>query len=516
MNIAIIGSGFAGTILARVLNRQGHEVTVIERGHHPRFALGESSTPLAALSLERLAARWGLDDLHDLATHGRWRRRFPELRRGKKRGFTFYAHRRGQPLTATDRWLVAASPNDHIADVHWLRADVDAFLVDRARAEGVRIEEGAEIDDATPADGGWSLRGNRDGRAYRCDVDWVVDASGGGACLPRALGLTQVPFRFVPPTLLVAAHLTGEGPDATAQNEASWSPGPYDDEWAAVHHLIDGGWIYALRFDHGVTSLGLVLRHDGLGSDDDDIDRVVATPRESLFAWLGRYPTLARQWCDAEVVEVAAQRQVQRRWSTAVGDGWLLMPHTYGFASPLFSTGMAWSLRAVERIATMFATPRLDPDRLEAYGTQLASELDFMDEVIGGAYDLLDRPRHLLAYTFLYFAAASFSESRERLLEPPDRGWAERGFLASDETLVRRAQELERLARDRDEDSYWNQIEAAIRPINVAGLADRTRDGLYPVDLDALVASASRLGLSTAHVRAALPRLRGFQESMGL
>ncbi|HZF13760.1 MAG TPA: FAD-dependent oxidoreductase [Thermoanaerobaculia bacterium] len=112
--IAIVGSGFAGSILARVLARQGHEVTLLDRGRHPRFALGESSTPLAALSLERLAARYDLPDLSDLAAYGRWRRRLPELRRGLKRGFTFYAHRPGGPYTNgpnnDHRLLVAAAP----------------------------------------------------------------------------------------------------------------------------------------------------------------------------------------------------------------------------------------------------------------------------------------------------------------------------------------------------------------------------------------------------------------------
>ena len=94
--VAIVGSGFSGAILARILVRQGHRVFLIERSKHPRFALGESSTPLAALSLERLAAHWSLDDLDALAAYGRWQKRLPELRHGLKRGFTFYGH-------ATDR-----------------------------------------------------------------------------------------------------------------------------------------------------------------------------------------------------------------------------------------------------------------------------------------------------------------------------------------------------------------------------------------------------------------------------
>ena len=82
--VAIVGSGFAGSLLARVLAVQGYDVTLLERGTHPRFAIGESTTPLANLSLERLATRYGLRDCYRLAAHGRWRLAGPFLRVGAR------------------------------------------------------------------------------------------------------------------------------------------------------------------------------------------------------------------------------------------------------------------------------------------------------------------------------------------------------------------------------------------------------------------------------------------------
>ena len=126
--VAIVGSGFAGSLLARVLAVIGYDVVLLERGTHPRFAIGESTTPLANLSLERLAARYGLADCHHLATHGRWLAKLPELRRGLKRGFTYYRHHPGEPFGErgldSERLLVAASPEDAPSDTHWVRADV--------------------------------------------------------------------------------------------------------------------------------------------------------------------------------------------------------------------------------------------------------------------------------------------------------------------------------------------------------------------------------------------------------
>jgi tetracycline 7-halogenase / FADH2 O2-dependent halogenase len=57
--VAIVGSGFAGSLLARVLRVIGYDVLLLERGTHPRFAIGESTTPLANLSLERISRHTG-------------------------------------------------------------------------------------------------------------------------------------------------------------------------------------------------------------------------------------------------------------------------------------------------------------------------------------------------------------------------------------------------------------------------------------------------------------------------
>ena len=39
-DLAIVGSGFGGSILAMVARRLGYRVMLLERGRHPRFAIG--------------------------------------------------------------------------------------------------------------------------------------------------------------------------------------------------------------------------------------------------------------------------------------------------------------------------------------------------------------------------------------------------------------------------------------------------------------------------------------------
>ena len=53
-DVAIVGAGFAGALTALALRRCGRSVVLLERGRHPRFAIGESSTPLANLLINVL------------------------------------------------------------------------------------------------------------------------------------------------------------------------------------------------------------------------------------------------------------------------------------------------------------------------------------------------------------------------------------------------------------------------------------------------------------------------------
>ena len=48
-DLAILGSGFGGSQLAMVATRIGLSVVLVERGKHPRFAIGESTSPLTNL-----------------------------------------------------------------------------------------------------------------------------------------------------------------------------------------------------------------------------------------------------------------------------------------------------------------------------------------------------------------------------------------------------------------------------------------------------------------------------------
>lgn len=519
-DVAIVGSGFAGSLLARVLAILGYDVVLLERGTHPRFAIGESSTPLANLSLERLGARYGMADCYHLAAHGRWLARFPEIRRGLKRGFTFYRHHAHEAFADggldSERLLVAASPEDRVADSHWMREDIDYHFVREAIAAGVDYRDRTSLSSAEILRDGVALRGSRDDSPVALRARFLVDASGPAGFLARQLAIPSGVDRTATRSTLLYSHFD----DVQLMDELypALAPGPYPDDWAAVHHLIDEGWMYSLRFDDGVTSAGFLLTPAGLHAV-----RGAAAPDAMWSTLLERYPTLDELFADAVPrFPIRFHSEVQHRLTRAAGERWVLMPHAYAFVDPLFSTGITWSLLAVERLALAFENAkerRPSVNALNRYNALLGAEADQIDMLVAGAYKSMEHFELFAAQTMLYFAAVSFAESSQRIAPVDDVAWS--GLLGVDDDVIRPlpAESLRRLraitsrrgtagtATDRRAFAEW--IAAAIAARNVAGLAAPARRNLYPVDLDALIDQHHLLGLSRDQMIAALPALRG-------
>ncbi len=525
--VAIVGSGFAGSLLARVLTTLGYDVVLLERGTHPRFAIGESSTPLANLSLERLGVRYGLADCYNLATHGRWMEHHPNLMRGLKRGFTYYRHhphaRFDNRGLDSERLLVAASPENQLSDTHWLRADVDHHFVREATAAGVDYRDRVELTSAKFESDSVILGGRQNGESFELRAHFLVDASGPGGFLAKQLSIPSALEKTETRSALVFSHFAGA--KLMSDVVPGMPGGPYPDDWAAVHHVIDEGWMYSLRFDNGVTSAGFTLSPSGVRSLEfsDSTD-----PEVMWRTLLERYPTIGDAFSDATpLFPISFRNCIQHRLSRAAGERWVMMPHAYAFVDPLFSTGIAWGLRAVERLALAFESASKNgriplPETLQRYDAALSTEADQIDLVVAGAYEAMAHFDLFAAQAMLYFAAVSFAEVSQRL--SPDSSQAWRGFLGTRdpvlgplprESLSRLRQITQRrglssTGQKRGEFAEW--VRHSIAPRNIAGLCNADRHNIYPVDFDELVEQHSLLGMNRKQLVDALPALRGMSQ----
>jgi tetracycline 7-halogenase / FADH2 O2-dependent halogenase len=504
VDLAIVGSGFGGSILAMIARRLGLRVALLERGRHPRFAIGESSSPLAGILIEQLADRYELPRLRPLGAFGPWQRAFPEVGCGLKRGFTYFKHEHGRRFAAVadrrNHLLVAASPNDEVSDTHWLRADVDAFLVREAVALGAEYADEVELDELEwSAAGTPVLRGRRRGAALTVAARGVVDASGPRGFLSRALAIEPRGFGGYPGTQALFSHFTGVArcedlPEyAGAGARGEHPPYPVDD--AALHHVFDGGWMWVLRFGNGVTSAGVAVV-DALAEE-----LRIADGEPAWHRLLERFPSVRAQFAHA----VPTRRfdwmpRLAYRAQVAAGPRWAMLPSAAGFVDPLFSTGFPLTLLGIERLARLLETGAYWSG-LDEYGEVTLAEIDHTATFVAGCYAGFASFDDFVDYSMFYFAAASYAEMARRVA--PDRAAA--GFLrAGDRAFARAVCEM---SPARHGTASARDVAVAVEPINIAGLCDPAKRNWYGADAADVVRNAHKLGVTPETVASALASL---------
>jgi FADH2 O2-dependent halogenase len=549
-DVAIVGSGFAGSLTALCLLRRGKRVVMVERGRHPRFAIGESSTPLANLLIEELADRYDLPRIRPFSKWGTWQRTRPDVPCGLKRGFSFFFHRLHEPFDDADdgdrarQLLVAASPHDEIADTHWYRPAFDEMLAREAEAAGAIHLDETRLEHVRHEGALTILEGTRrNGATVRVTAPFVIDASGPRGFLHHALGFEEAPLRWLPPTSGLFTHFEGvERWDRLRPRSASLSPSPspsaaasasavagalpYPVDDAAVHQVFPGGWIWILRFNNGITSAGVAHMH---GARADALRLNEGAPGWDRL--LETLPSVREQFRAARAVHpfIYAPR-VAFRSHQVCGETWALLPSAAGVIDPLLSTGFPLTLLGIARLVDLLEhTSAGSAERqtaLREYAQVTQDELDITEQLVGALYANMTDPAVFKRLGLLYFAAASFSEAARRLGRP---GLAP-GFLLHQHP--RFGPELRACAAEAVEvamassgaasvaassapcaaasgalrEALLARIDIAIEPFDIAGLRDRTRRDWYPALAEDLIAGASKLDASAEDIDRLLAR----------
>ena len=356
-DVAVVGSGFAGSLIALALTKRGRRVVLVERGRHPRFAIGESSTPLANLLLEELADRYDLPRIRTFSKWGTWQREHPGVACGLKRGFTFFFHQPGHTFADTDehnrQLMVAASPFDEISDTHWYRPDFDHALVREAQAEGVVYLDDTSLDAFDETGPRAMLTGTRDGHPLHIAAGFVVDASGPRGFMHRVLNLEPATLRWFPHTHGLYSHFE----DVDRWDRLMPSTGtPYHPDDAALHHVFPGGWIWILRFNNGITSAGAALTHDVASTLD------LAKPEAAWNELLARLPSVRNQFQRARaLIPFVHVPRLAFRARQISGRRWAMLPSAAGVIDPLLSTGFPLTLLGITRLLDVLETTSAGP-----------------------------------------------------------------------------------------------------------------------------------------------------------
>ena len=357
-DIAILGAGIAGSILAAILARNGARVIVIDAGSHPRFAIGESTIVATDHMLKIIGARYNVPEISWL---GSWEEIAEHVSSqcGIKKQFGFVYHRNGErPRHLEAQQLVL--PGIAGAGSHLFRQDIDSFVFHTAVKYGADFRLGTPVTDLAFDDDGVTLTTKRDETIrVRC----LIDGTGVRSPFVRQLGLLNTsPNALRTRTRTLFTHMLGVRPfdECVGRGIDLGNPVPWHE--GTLHHVFDGGWMWVIPFGNRpgstnpLTSVGITLDLDKHPWEERE-------PEEEFHSFLSRFPAIAEQFRDAQAARPWIRtRRLQASTTASTRDRYCLLAHSSGFIGPLFSRGLAHSTEIINALGVRLLDAIRDDD----------------------------------------------------------------------------------------------------------------------------------------------------------
>src|SRR5574338_153938 len=335
LDVAIIGGGLAGSLLARQLSRAlpGQRIGVFERKAEYTHNVGESIVELGSNYLVR---RLGLSTyLYD--------RHYPK--NGLR--FLFDSEAKDAPIQQMSEIGSASLPFHPAFQIDRSRLEHD--LLDMCARDGVGVHRGVSVDSIEVREGRTPHRVvvSQDGRSRTIEARWLVDASGRRRTLARQLGL------HVDETELDNASTWGwfEGVSDVDElgPESFRSRVRYTARRLSTIHFVHRGyWIWFIPLQSGVTSIGVVCEQPYFDRRFCDND--------GFLAWLRGHAAVA------SLLERAKPIATRHLGHLAYGtrrfvsrDRWGLVGEASAFPDPFYSPGTDFIALENDLVADLIA-----------------------------------------------------------------------------------------------------------------------------------------------------------------
>jgi FADH2 O2-dependent halogenase len=385
-DVAILGSGIAGGTMACILAKHGLRVVIFDDHVHPRFALGESTIGETSCMLKLLAVRYDVPELeHCSSVEGLEQHVASSC--GMKLNFGFVYHREGKEQQPDESTQCSVNTFPFGPESHLYRQDVDAYLLHSAVRYGAVPRQKTVISKVEVASDGVRLE-TTDHDVY--EVEYVVDGTGHDSLLARTFDLRDTPTRFKTHSRALFTHMVGVPAFDDVITRSSGQPTPWSK--GTLHHMFDGGWIWAIPFDNRPGSTN-TLCSVGANLDSRTFPRPTdITPQEEWDRLIARFPTVRKQFANAHPVRNwVSTGRIQYSSRQTVGDRWMLMSHAAGAVDALFSRGMANTFQVLNSAAAMLLDAFKDrrdfsAERFNYIERMNQTALNFNDQLVHGAY----------------------------------------------------------------------------------------------------------------------------------
>jgi FADH2 O2-dependent halogenase len=384
-DVVILGSGLAGSVVAACLARAGLDVLVVDAARHPRFAIGESTIPYTSIMARLISERYDVPEIKYLSSFDSVQKHVSS-NCGKKRNFGFVYHRPGLPHDPTHTNQFPISPNTH-SEVHFMRADVDHWLIKVAERYGAELREDTRVTDVETNADGVQLQLDDGDRLFG---KFVIDASGFRSPLAQKFGLREEPTRLRTHSRSIFTHMTGVIPfeDTFASKSFHGNPSPWSE--GTLHHIFPGGWMWVIPFDNHSRSTS-DLCSVGISFDPRIHPKPDGDPANEFTKFCSDFPDVARQFTGAQAVRPwVSTARLQYSSSRTIGYRWCLTAHAAGFIDALFSRGMQNTMSVahslISRVIDAVREDDFSVERFEHVQNLEQGLLDINDDLVANAY----------------------------------------------------------------------------------------------------------------------------------
>ncbi|MBK8900679.1 MAG: NAD(P)/FAD-dependent oxidoreductase [Anaerolineaceae bacterium] len=403
-DVAIIGSGIAGSSLAAILARHGQRVVVFEAKSHPRFAIGESLILETSEMMRALAHFYDVPELAYFSTENFLP--FAGTTHGIKRHFGFLHHQPGQPhdIRHTLQAVIPKEPHGH--ELHLYRQDTDYFMMSTAVAYGATVHQNSPVQDIELHNNHVTLL---TGKEQPITAEYVVDAGGFRSILAQKFDLRDFDLQthsrgmFTHMINVPCYHQTGGSQESYGL--------PFRMSEGTLHHLFDGGWLWVIPFDNHAESTNPLCSVGLLLDPRQHPPRPDLSPEEEFLAFIEQYPSIAAQFANAQAVrDWTRAGRLQYTSKQVVGDRWALLGHAAGFIDPLYSKGLYTSLATVFVLAHQLLQARQTGD----YSAAAFADLETMtrnfvcsaDRLVANSYQSFKDYRLWQVYSVMWLLGA--------------------------------------------------------------------------------------------------------------
>ncbi len=402
-DVAIIGSGIAGSMLACILAKAGQKVVLYDAGTHPKFAIGESMILETSEIMRSLALLFDVPELEYFSAENFLPLIGPS--HGVKRHFGFLSQRPGKPHDPADtvQAVIPKAPYGH--ELHIYRQDSDAFYCAAAVRYGATVFQTTPVTGVETDAGGVAVQAPN-GRSAR--ASFVVDAGGMRSVLAEAMGVRRRNLQAQSRALFT--HMTGVEPLKAAR--AGGPAGlPFSMAEGTLHHVFEGGWMWVIPFDNhpdainDLCSVGLML-DPRIHPPREDL-----SPEEEFRAFIAKYPDMAEQFAEARAVrEWVRAPRIQYSATAAAGERSFILGHAAGFIDPLFSKGLYTSLASILGVGKALIAAKEDgdysPERFRGAEATTLRYIAANDRLVANAYKSFAAPRLWRRYSALWILGA--------------------------------------------------------------------------------------------------------------